>query len=115
MPGKQHEIWFHEKLLNKGDTNDFRVNRAEDWTKMQVLDGNTFKPAMGQGFSGMPSSEQMENLYKLAEQGKLVYFAHGEKIPFAVLGAMPSPSEMYVGTQNSTTTEENSVKITIYI
>ena len=83
MPGKQHEIWFHEKLVNKGDTNDFRANRAEDWTRLQVLDGNTFKPAMGQGFSGMPSSEQMENLYKLAEQGKLVYFAHGEEIPFA--------------------------------
>ena len=84
MPGKQHEIWFHEKLVNKGDTGDFRVDRAEDWTRLQVLDGNTFKPAMGQGFSGMPSSEQMENLYKLAEQGKLVYFVHGEKMPFAV-------------------------------
>ena len=84
MPGKQHEIWFHEKLVNKGDTSDFRVNRAEDWTRLQVLDGNAFKPAMGQGFRGMPSSEQMENLYKLAEQGKLVYFGHGEKIPFAV-------------------------------
>ena len=84
MPGKQHEIWFHEKLVNKGDTGDFRVDRAEDWTRLQVLDGNTFKPAMDQVFSGMPSSEQMENLYKLAEQGKLVYFAHGEEIPFAV-------------------------------
>ena len=38
-----------------------------------------------------------------------------EKIPFAILGAMLSLSEIYVGTQNSTTTEENSVKITIYI
>lgn len=84
MPGKQHEIWFHEKLVNKGDTSDFRIDRAEDWTRLQVLDGNTFKPAMDQGFSGMPSSEQMGNLYKLAEQGKLIYFGLGQETPFAV-------------------------------
>ena len=52
---------------------------------------------------------------KVMKGVKLFIKENPEKIPFAVLGAMPSPSEMYVGTQNSTTTEENSVKITIYI
>ena len=46
---------------------------------------------------------------------KLFIKEKNEKIHFAVFGAMPSPSEMYVGTQKLTTTEENSVKITIYI
>ena len=61
MPGKQHEVWFYEKFA----TGNFQVDRAEDWAGLQVMDGNTRKPAMGQGFQGRPSSEQIENLYNL--------------------------------------------------
>ena len=43
------------------------MDSAEDWTGLQVMDGNTLKPAMGQGFKGQPTSEQMENLYKMRE------------------------------------------------
>ena len=80
MPGKQHEIWFYEKFA----TGSFLVDRAEDWAGLQVMDGNTLKPAMGQGFQGRPSSGQIENLYKMAEQGKLVFFDLADKHPIAV-------------------------------
>ena len=80
MPGKQHEIWFYEKFA----TGSFQVDRAEDWAGLQVMDGNTLKPAMGQGFQGRPSSEQIENLYKMAEAGKLVFFSLTNKQPVAV-------------------------------
>ena len=80
MPGKQHEVWFYEKFA----TGSFQVDRAEDWAGLQVMDGNTLKPAMGQGFQGRPSSEQIENLYKMAEAGKLVFFSLTNKQPVAV-------------------------------
>ena len=80
MPGKQPEIWFYEKFA----TGSFQVDRAEDWAGLQVMDGNTLKPAMGQGFQGRPSSEQIENLYKMAEAGKLVFFSLTNKQPVAV-------------------------------
>lgn len=80
MPGKQHEIWFYEKFA----TGKFQVDRAEDWAGLQVMDGNALKPAMGQGFQGRPSSEQIENLYKMAEAGKLVFFSLTNKQPVAV-------------------------------
>ena len=80
MPGKQHEVWFYEQFA----TGKFQVDRAEDWAGLQVMDGNTLKPAMGQGFQGRPSSEQIENLYKMAEAGKLVFFSLTNKQPVAV-------------------------------
>ena len=84
MPAIQHEAWFYEKFITEGANRDFRMDRAEDWAGLQVLDGNTLKPAMGQGFKGRPSSEQLKNLYEMAEQGKLVFFDLAEEKPVAV-------------------------------
>ena len=82
MPKIQYESWFYEKFMMAAK--DFRMESAADWACLRVYDGNTLKPAMGQGFQGTPSSEQLENLYKLAEQGKLVFFDMTKKTPDAV-------------------------------
>ena len=80
MPGKKHEIWFYEKFVD----GYFRMNKAEDWSRLQVMDGNALKPVMEQGFTGAPSSAQIENLHNLAQQGKLVYFELANAKPYAV-------------------------------
>lgn len=80
MPGKKHEIWFYEKIA----TDKFRLDRPEVWAGMRVMEGNTLKPAMKNGFKGHPSSAQIENLYKLAQEGKLVYFELANDKPYAV-------------------------------
>ena len=82
MPAIQHESWFYEKFMM--EAKDFRLDSAADWACLRVYDGNTLKPAMGQGFQGTPSSEQLENLYNLADQGKLVFFDLTKKTPDAV-------------------------------
>ena len=84
MPAIQHEAWFYQKFITGDETQNFRMDRAEDWAGLRVMDGNTLKPAMGQGFKGQPTSEQMENLYKMAEAGKLVFFGLANKEPVAV-------------------------------
>lgn len=84
MPAIQHEAWFYQKFITGDYTKNFRMDRVEDWAGLQVMDGNTLKPAMGQGFKGQPTSEQMENLYKMAEAGKLVFFGLANKQPVAV-------------------------------
>ena len=80
MPGKKHEVWFYERFVS----GDFQVNRAEDWERLRVMDGNTLKPAMGQGFKGTPSSAQIEKLYQMVMEGKLVYFELADSQPFIV-------------------------------
>ena len=70
MPNIQHESWFYEKFMMAAT--NFRMESAADWACLQVYDGNTLKPAMGQGFQGTPSSEQLENLYNLADQAGIL-------------------------------------------
>ena len=84
MPAIQHEAWFYQKFITGDETKNFRMDSAEDWAGLRVMDGNALKPAMGQGFKGQPTSEQMENLYKMAEAGKLVFFGLANKEPVAV-------------------------------
>ena len=84
MPAIQHEAWFYEKFITQGGNINFRMDRATDWAGLQIFDGNTLKPAMGQGFKGRPTSEQLKNLYDLAKQGKLVFFDLAKEKPEAV-------------------------------
>lgn len=116
MPAIQHEAWFYEKFITQGGNLNFRMDRATDWAGLQIFDGNTLKPAMGQGFKGRPTSEQLKNLYDLAERGKLVFFDLAKEKPEAVtldgnvsIEMNPvKPTEPVKPGENATSTEKSN-------
>ena len=84
MPGIKHESWFYEKFVTTEHKEGFILDKAEDWARLRVMDGDALIPALGKGFKGAPTSEQMKTLYDMAEKGKLVYFRMADAKPLSV-------------------------------
>ena len=80
-PQTAANVWFYQDFLANGQKEELWTNRPEDWNRLQILDGNTLKPAMGPGFQGRPTSAQVEMLYQHALQGKLFFFELGNPTP----------------------------------
>ena len=73
-PQSAANVWFYQDFLANGQKEELWTNRPEDWNRLQILDGNTLKPAMGSGFQGRPTPAQVEMLHQHAVQGKLFFF-----------------------------------------
>lgn len=80
-PQTAANVWFYQDFLADGQKVDFWVNRPEDWSRLQILEGDTLKPAMEPGFQGRPTPAQVEMLYQHALQGKLFFFELGNPTP----------------------------------
>ena len=65
-PQTAANVWFYQDFLADGQKVDFWVNRPEDWSRLQILEGNTLKPAMGPDFQGRPTPAQVEMLHQHA-------------------------------------------------
>ena len=74
-------VWFYQDFLNDAQKQEFWLNRPEDWSRLQIFDGTTMKPAMEPGFKGHPTPEQVMQLHDLATQGKLFFFELGNTGP----------------------------------
>lgn len=77
----QANVWFYQDFLNDAQKQEFWLNRPEDWSRLQIFDGSTMKPAMEPGFKGHPTPEQVMQLHELATQGKLFFFELGNTGP----------------------------------
>ena len=80
-PQTAANVWFYQDFLANGQKEELWTNRPEDWNRLQILEGNTLKPAMEPGFQGRPTSAQVEMLYQHALQGKLFFFELGNPAP----------------------------------
>ena len=84
MPDKQlleAYVWFYQDFVNETQAKAFWLNRPEDWSRLQILEGDTMKPAMEAGFRGQPTKEQVVRLHECAKSGKLFFFELGNTGP----------------------------------
>lgn len=83
MPVNQFDanVWYYQDFLADKQGIEFLQNRPEDWSRVQVWDGNALKPAMEPGFQGVPTPEQIAKLYAHAQKEQLFFFKLGDSTP----------------------------------
>ena len=73
MPSEA-KLWFYNVFKAEVENDELLLNNAEDWTRLRVWDGTSLKPVMPEGFSGMPTEEQMEMLYAHVKNKELFLY-----------------------------------------
>ena len=87
--------WYYRVFKAEVEVIDLHQNKPKDWTRLQVWDGNSLKPVMPEGFSGVPNEEQINMLYSHVQNNRLFFFKLGESEPQLLTadGPVPSPKE----------------------
>ena len=77
---KNLQDWYTFKFRNRVDHSrtlgkeSLQEDRAEDWRRLQIWDGQNLVPAMPDGFRGTPSPEQQARLQRAAQEGNLFLY-----------------------------------------
>ena len=79
-------LWYYRLFKPYVETDQLLQNNPEDWARLRVWDGNTLKPVMPEGFSGVPNEEQINMLYTHMKNKELFFFELGDPIPKMVYG-----------------------------
>ena len=74
-------LWYFRLFKPYVEENQLLQNSPEDWSRLQVFDGNSLKPVMPEGFSGIPSKEQIDMLYTHMQNKELFFFELGDPMP----------------------------------
>ena len=87
--------WYYRVFKAEVEVIDLHQNKPKDWTRLQVWDGNSLKPVMPEGFSGVPNEEQINMLYSHVQNNRLFFFKLGESEPQLLTadGPVPIPKE----------------------
>ena len=73
--------WYYRIFMPDVQRSKLLPNKPEDWARLQVWDGNSLKPAMPAGFSGVPTEEQINQLYAHVKSRELFFFELGQQTP----------------------------------
>lgn len=73
--------WYYRVFKAEVETSKLLQNNPTDWTRLQVWDGTSLKPAMPDGFSGVPNEEQINMLYSHVQNKQLFFFELGNPAP----------------------------------
>ena len=73
--------WYYRVFMPDMQHSRLLPNKPEDWARLQVWDGNSLKPVMPAGFSGVPTEEQINHLYAHAQNRELFFFELGKQTP----------------------------------
>ena len=73
--------WYYRVFMPDVQHSKLLPNKPEDWARLQVWDGNSLKPAMPAGFSGVPTEEQINQLYAHVQNRELFFFELGQQTP----------------------------------
>jgi hypothetical protein len=73
--------WYYRIFMPVVQHSKLLPNKPEDWARLQVWDGNSLKPAMPAGFSGVPTEEQINQLYAHVQNRELFFFELGQQTP----------------------------------
>lgn len=73
--------WYYRVFMPAVQHSILLPNKPEDWARLQVWDGNSLKPAMPAGFSGVPTEEQINQLYAHVQNRELFFFELGQQTP----------------------------------
>ena len=73
--------WYYRVFKAEVETSKLLQNNPTDWTRLQVWDGTSLKPAMPDGFSGVPNEEQINRLYSHVQNKQLFFFELGNPAP----------------------------------
>ena len=76
-------LWYFRLFKPYVEENQLLQNSPEDWSRLQVFDGNNLKPVMPEGFSGIPNKEQIDMLYTHMQNKELFFFELGDPVPIA--------------------------------
>lgn len=68
--GFRHCVDYSRTLGNE----PLQEDRAEDWRRLQIWEGQNLVPAMPDGFHGAPSPEQQARLQRAAQEGNLFLY-----------------------------------------
>ena len=74
-------IWFYQQFYVRQEGAQFCAHTADDWSRLQVWNGEALEPAFPNGIQGLPTKEQQEFLYNKMQQGELFHFQLGEAMP----------------------------------
>ena len=87
--------WYYRVFKARVETTMLLQNNPADWTRLQIWDGTSLKPAMPDGFSGVPSEEQINMLYSHVQNKQLFFFELGNPDPQLLTadGSIPIPKE----------------------
>lgn len=81
--------WYYRVFKAEVEVIDLHQNNAADWTRLQVWDGTSLKPVMPDGFSGVPSEEQINMLYSHVQNKELFFFKLGNPDPQMLTASGP--------------------------
>ena len=70
--------WYYRIFMPDMQKSKLMPNKPEDWARLQVWDGNSLKPALPEGFSGVPTEAQIEQLYAHVKSRELFFFELGQ-------------------------------------
>lgn len=73
--------WYYRVFMPAMQHSRLLPNKPEDWARLQVWDGNSLKTAMPAGFSGVPTEEQINQLYAHVQNRELFFFELGQQTP----------------------------------
>lgn len=71
-------LWYYHVFKPKEEEKQLLQDNPQDWARLQVWDGEKLVPAMPEGFSGLPSDEQIEMLYTHMQNKRLFFFHLGD-------------------------------------
>ena len=74
-------LWYFRLFKPYVEEKQLLQNSPEDWSRLQVWDGNGLKPVMPDGFSGIPDEEQINMLYTHMQNKELFFFELGDPVP----------------------------------
>lgn len=74
-------LWYYRSFKPSVESDQLLQNNPQDWSRLRVWDGENLVPAMPEGFSGIPSEQQIEDLYAHMQNQELFFFELGDPNP----------------------------------
>lgn len=77
----QAKVWYYQDFLSYARDLHILTDHPEDWERLQVWDGSALRPAIPGGVNGIPTDEQIEQLYTFVKEERLFLFELGNPSP----------------------------------